>query len=164
MEIIIDDKRGLLTKTQKTKIRRYVISVWKDEESFYDETDNVLAMIHYNPDTTEKYNFMRFRLETPSRLVLEPAVVKQISPEEKREELRKRLRQKINDTRNIQQKGGRDPKWKAYQDLRSRLPQAAATVVPDPDQVMASPDTYRSMMTMIPNQNPLYQYLSLFNL
>jgi hypothetical protein len=159
MEVVIEDSLGLLTKTQKTKIRRRVVEVWKDEEAFHDEVDGVLSLIHY-PDE-RRYNFIRFDHSTiPDRLTLRFEFIPTPTAEEKREELRKKLHQKLK----INRKVGVDPLWRAYDQLRTRLPANSQLIIPDPDKVRADPETYKNMMTMIPSQNPVHQYLSMFSL
>jgi hypothetical protein len=135
--------------------------VWTgDEDAFYGEIDNILSSISYAETTQTPYNFIRFHKDIHSRLVLEFQYVVETTPEEHRRELRKKLMTRIN----IQKKAGSDPKWKAYDRLRSHLPEHMRSTVPSPDQVAAQPETYRNMLTMIPQQNPLHAYLSLFSL
>lgn len=159
MEIVIGDPQGILTKTQKTKIRRMVASVWKDEEAFHEQVEDVLSSIHYPDD--RRYNFIRFEHSAvPDRLMLDFEFVHAPSAEERRAALRKKLRDRLRYTRKL----GVDPLWRAYETLRSRLPANSQMVVPDPDKVRADPETYKNMMTMIPSQNPVHQYLSMFSL
>lgn len=159
MEIVIGDPLGILSKTQRQKIRRMVTGIWTNEETFHDQVEDVLSSIHYPDD--RRYNFIRFEHNSiPDRLTLDFEFTPTPSAEEKRAALRKKLHAKLRSSR----KSGVDPLWRAYETLRSRLPANSQMIVPDPDKVRADPETYKNMMTMIPSQNPVHQYLSMFSL
>lgn len=167
MEIIIQDPLNILSKTQKTKIRRYVREVWKTDDAFYDHIDTILSLIHYSEDTHERYNTLRFHTDTVStpRLTLCFDYIPQQTAKDKRKILLNKLHSYMKNKRNGKKnKTGSDPLWKAYESLHSRVPAHVKPMIPTPDQINAQPDIYRNMLSMLPAQNPLSSYLALFSL
>jgi hypothetical protein len=162
MEVIIQDPLDILSKTQKTKIRRQVRSIWTTEDAFYDEIDAVLSSIHYPEDIQNRYNTIRFHTDTiHANLTLCFDYIPEQTAEEKRQILLNKLHSRIKGEKN---KNSSDPQWKAYESLHSRVPSNVKSMIPTPDQVRAHPDMYRNMLSMLPAQNPLSSYLSLFSL
>lgn len=163
MEIEIQEENGkqILSKTQKQKIRRFVREVWTDEAGFYDHIEEVLGQIHYDPiHQDQRYNHIDHSLVHEKRLVL---VFKTI-PMETEEERRKKLKQKWKDAMETRRHAAAhvDPQEQMYQRLRQQLPEEQRKIIPKPSHVRENPDLYKQMMTMLPNQNPLCQYLSSF--
>ena len=151
-----------LSKTQKKKLRNTIKETWTgDEDAFRDATERILESIYYDEKETEKYNVLKFDYCEPlNRMEIILDHVKMETPEERREMLRKKLHAKLKDSKRPQ--AYTDPKWEAYEQMRSRLPLQNRGMIPSPTQVLANEEMYRNMMTMIPNQNPLHKYLSLF--
>lgn len=163
MEIEIQEEDGqkLLSKTQKQKIRRLVRGVWADEMSFYDHIDDILHQIHYDPMHEDmRYNHIEHNLVDGKNLVLLFKRLHIETPQERRNRLRKKLRNVIQNKKhpiaNV------DVKEQTYQRLYQQLPAEQRRIIPTPTQIKSNPDMYRQMTTMLPAQNPLREYLSLF--
>lgn len=157
MDIVIDDPLNIISKTQRKKIRKTVVDVWKDEDSFNEEIYNILEKIFYT-DENQKYNVCKYDYTNHNnRLVLHFEIVQLETQESKRKELLNKLHNKLKSKQHIN-----DPQWQMYEKIKNRLPEANKHLIPSPDKVKNDLDTYKTMMTMIPNQNPLYQYLSMF--
>jgi hypothetical protein len=161
MEIEIQEEGGqnLLSKTQKQKVRRLVQGVWTDDAGFYDHHDSILQQVHYDP-MHEAYNHIEHNLVHDRHLVLLFRRVPIETPGERRAQLRKKLREAIQ--RKQRPVAHPDPIEQTYARLCQQLPEEQRRVIPRPSQVRSNLDMYKQMMTMIPNQNPLHQYLSLF--
>ena len=161
IEIQEENNQQLLSKTQKQKIRKIVKELWTDEMEFYDHIENILEQIHYDPVHDDlQYNHIEHNLRNEKHLVLLFKKIHIETPEERREQLRKKLKQAIrNKKRPIAQV---DPHEQMYQRLCQQLPEEQRRMIPAPSQVKANLDMYKQMMTMLPNQNPLCQYLSSF--
>jgi hypothetical protein len=160
MEVVIHDCD--LSKMQKLKLRRKIREVWTgDEDAFHDKTEEILNTIYY-ANGEEQYNVMKFDYCKPlNKMEVTLERIDMETPEKRREQLRQKLREKIHQKRpNLRH--GKDPRWEMYEQMRSRVPESAKAMIPSPDQVTANEEMYKSMMTMMPNQNPLHQYLSLF--
>jgi len=165
MEIEIKDRNGILSKTQKQKIRKAVKDVWDGEDNFHDHIEKILETLHYADGIHEdlKYNFCDFDYYgDKNKLELDFKHVHLETPEERRNKLRNRLRAvldaKKRPTRNI----NIDPQLQMYKQICSQIPEENRKMIPKPDQVRANLEMYKNMMTMIPNENPLYKYLSTF--
>lgn len=163
MEIEINEENGqkLLSKTQKQKIRRIVKEVWTDEMEFYDHIENIIDQVHYDPINEDmKYNHIEHNLKNNQHLVLVFKKIHIETSEERREKLRKKLKNVIHSKKHPV--ANTDPHEQMYQRLCQQLPEGQRQIVPKPSQVRSNLDMYKQMMTMLPNQNPLYQYLSAF--
>ena len=161
MEIEIQEENGqaFLSKTQKQKIRRIVRELWTDELGFYDHMDKVLAQVHYTDEQT-RYNYIEHNLTDEKHLVLLFKKVHIETAEERRQKLRQKLREAIQTKKH--RVAHADPQEDMYQRLCQQLPEEQRRIIPKPSQVRENLDMYKQMMTMLPNQNPLYQYLSTF--
>lgn len=159
IEIQEENNQHLLSKTQKQKIRRLVKEKWTDEYGFYDHLDDILRQIHYDPVyETQQYNHIEHDLRDDKHLVL---LFKRIeTSQDRRKDLLKKLKQAIHQKKHASYQP--DPLEQAYQQLCQRLPQEQQHIIPKPSQVQENKEMYRQMLTMIPRENPLYQYLSLF--
>lgn len=161
IEITEENNQQLLSKTQKQKIRRLVKEVWDDEMGFYDHIEDVLGQIYYDPLHEDmKYNHIEHNLVDKNHLRLVFKRVHIETPEERRKNLQKKLKNAIHN-----KKHGvvyTDPHEKMYQQLCQQLPEQQRKIIPKPSHVKANLDMYRQMLTMIPNQNPLHQYISGF--
>lgn len=158
LNIIINDPITVLSKTQRKKIRKMVTEKWNPdlEYEFTEELDKMLSEIYYD-DETKRYNMCKFeycRHNECLTLMFEQVHIQTV--EERHEELRKKLHDKMKTKHNAA-----NPEWKMYEQIRSRMPEAQKKMIPDPDKVRSDMTTYRTMMTMLPNQNPIYQYLSM---
>ena len=163
MEIEIQEENGrhILSKTQKQKIRRLVREVWTDEAGFYDHIETILGQVHYDPiHKDQEYNHIDHSLVHEKRLVLVFKTVPMETPEERRKKLKQKLKNAIDSRRH--QAANVDPQEQMYQRLCQQLPEEQRKIIPKPSHVRENLDMYKQMMTMIPNQNPLYQYLSSF--
>lgn len=161
IEIQEENNQTLLSKTQKQKIRRFVRSVWKDEVDFYDHLDNVLQQVHYDPLHEDmKYNHIEHNLANDRHLVLLFKRIHIETPEERRQKLRKRLKNVIQNKKH--HVVARDPCEQAHLRLCQQLPDEQRRIIPNPTQVRSNLEMYRQMLTMIPQQNPFHQYLSMF--
>lgn len=159
MNIIIEDPLNSVSKTQRKKIRQMVMKVWDidEQERFHDDVDRILENIHYEDDT-KKYNVCKFDYtDHNKRLVLYFDKVHIQTKEDRRKELLEKLHSKLK-----VKKHATDPQWQMYEKLKSRMPEANKNMIPTPDQVKNNLEMYRTMMTMIPNQNPLHEYLAMF--
>lgn len=161
IEICEENDQKLLSKTQKQKIRRIVKEVWTDEMDFYDHIENILDQVHYDPINEDmKYNHIEHNLKDSQHLVLVFKKIHIETPEERRDKLKKKLKNAIQSKKrpvaNI------DPHEQMYQQLCQQLPEAQRRIIPKPSHVRENLDMYKQMMTMLPNQNPLCQYLSKF--
>lgn len=154
LQIDIKDPENKISKTQKRKLRQWIALHWKGEEAFYDQLDSVLELIVYS-EGIKPYNRLSFDLDRENLLVLHFSRIE----EETLEEKRKALKQKIQAKYSKQTKN--DPTWKAYYQLKSKLPHVAEKFLPNPDQVMANLEMYRAMMQNIPSHHPVHQYLKL---
>lgn len=160
MEILINPNgECCLSKTQKKKLRKTIQEAWTgDEDAFREQTDGILETLHYEDAALPRYNMFRFDYCRPlNRMEVILEHVEMETAEERRERLRKKLHSRLK--KNHAQK---DARWEAYEKMRSRLPAQNRSMLPSPTQVMANEEMYRNMMSMIPNQNPLHQYLSMF--
>ena len=170
MEIIFKEEgeKSLLSKTQKQKLRHKIKEMWVDEETFYNQIENVLAMIHYpeNCAETDKYNMIKFHYNSMTNsLILEMIHI----PVETAEERTIRLRKKLQEARK-RMHGGRggggkkslDPRWEMYETIKNQIPIAQRNMIPNPDSIQNNLEMYRNMLTMIPTQNPLHKYISMF--
>lgn len=159
IEIQEEDNRQILSKTQKQKIRRIVKELWVDETSFYDHLEDVLNSVHYMNEE-DRYNHIEHNLKSENHLVLLFRKVHIETPEERRKKLQKKLQnviqQKKRPLANI------DPQEQLYQRLCQQVPQQQRNLIPKPTDVRSNLDMYRQMITMMPAQNPLRQYLSTF--
>lgn len=163
MEIEIQEEgnQNLLSKTQKQKVRRLVKEIWKGDMDFYDHIDDVLQHVHYDPLHEDiRYNHIEHNLVNDKHLVL---LFKRIHIETS-DERRLKLRQKLRDAMQTRKRptANLDPMEQTYIRLCQQLPEEQRKIIPKPSQVRSNLDMYKQMMTMIPNQNPLYQYLALF--
>lgn len=159
MEIEIVEESPTLSKTQKQKIRQNVRKVWVDEASFYDHIDWVLGQIHY-PDDVERYNHIDHNLHANNRLVLTLKRIHTETDAERRDALRKKLRAAIAAKKHAP--ANVDPQEQIHQKLCRLLPQEQQALLPKPSQVRANPELYRPMMTALPHQNPVRQYIASF--
>lgn len=159
MEIQIVDPQQIISKTQRTKIRRMVAEKWIDSDDFLEHIDTILQSIHY--ETQQPYNILRFdhdKIRNAVTLMFEYQ-----DEEKKRNDLRQRLKQKIRNFKNHRQpQSEKDEAERMYNHLKHNLPSAQQQLIPSPAQIRSNPETYRPMMTMLPNQHPVYKYLSLF--
>lgn len=162
IEIQEENNQQLLSKTQKQKIRRLVKQVWTTEEDFYDHLDEILTQIHYDPIILQEqqYNHIEHNLKNERHLVLFFKRIHMETPEERRNKLIQKLKNTIQQKKHASFHP--DPQTQAYQQLCQRLPKEQQNIIPKPSQVKENIDMYRQMMTMIPRENPLHQYLSLF--
>jgi hypothetical protein len=168
MEIHFKEPEGVnvLSKMQKQKLRRKIKEMWISEEKFLDQIEEVLATIHY-PETcveTEKYNMIKFDYDSmTNRLELEMQNIREETSEERRARLVKKLRE--SQTRRHSRPSSAassDPRWEMYEKIRNHVPQGQRNMIPDPDSVSNNLEMYRTMLTMIPAQNPLHKYISMF--
>lgn len=150
-EILIQDEEEIISKTQRKKIRQWIISHWQGEEPFYDQLDSVLGLVAY-PEGKTAYNRLAFDLEENKLLLKFSRVVEDSS---KKDHLRKKLRAKLKKA------DPQDLVWKTYQQLKSRLPHVASKFLPDPDQVAANTEMYRAMMNGMPANHPILNYLKM---
>ena len=161
IEIQEENNQTLLSKTQKQKIRRFVKEIWTDEMEFYDHIDKILEQIHYDPVHQDlKYNHIEHNLQNEKNLLLVFKKIHIETAEERREKLRKKLKEKIQTKKHAVSQV--DPHEQMYQRLCQQLPEEQRRIIPKPSHVKSNLDMYKQMMTMLPNQNPLYQYLSSF--
>lgn len=161
IEIREPNNQQLLTKTQKQKIRKLVKDLWKDEIEFYDQIDTILESIHYSTTHEHlKYNHIEHNLIDERHLSLAFKKIHIESPEERREKLRKKLHEKIQAKKHAV--ANADPQEQMYQRLTQSLPEAQRRILPKPSQVRSNVEMYKQMMTMLPNDNPLYKYLATF--
>lgn len=161
IEIQEENNQNLLSKTQKQKIRRLVKEVWTDEMEFYDHIDKILEQIHYDPiHESLKYNHIEHNHINDKHLVL---LFKHIHIETT-EERRGKLRQKLKNAIQMKKRpvAHVDPHEQMYQRLYQQLPEEQRRIIPKPSHVKANLEMYKQMITMLPNQNPLCQYLSSF--
>lgn len=161
LNIVIEDPKNVLTKTQRKKIRKLVVEKWVEEEEdlFQEELENILEQIHYE-DEKDRYNVCKFEYTKHNMcLTLKFESIHIKTKEEIRLELVKKLREKTGANKNDKRR--RDPVWTMYEKIKSRLPESNKNIIPNPDMVRANMDTYRAMMTMLPNQNPIHEYLSM---
>lgn len=165
MNIHIKDPQSLLSQTQKQKLRKFVRSLWeKDEEDFINHVDEVLNSIHY-PPTSIKYNEMKFDHDKTTNILTIDLSYR--DPEEHHNQLKMKLKNKIKNLkdRRFSQKtteSHQDPAEQMYQTLRNGMPAGQQSMLPSPTQIRANPQMYQAMMSMIPNQNPIYKYLTMF--
>lgn len=158
-----EDNKSILTKTQKKKIRKLVMESWREEEIglFHEELDKILEKIHYE-DEKDRYNMCKFEHSKHNNcLTLHFENVHIQTKEERRQELVKKLREKLSGSDREQKKRRQDPIWDMYTKIRSRLPVSNKNIIPNPDEVRNNMETYRAMMTMLPAQNPIHEYLSM---
>lgn len=161
IEIQEENNQTLLSKTQKQKIRRLVKDIWTDEMEFYDHIDKILEQVHYDPIHTDlKYNHIEHNLQNDKHLVLVFKKIHMETAEERREKLRQKLKNAIQTKKRAV--AHVDPHEQMYQRLCQQLPEEQRRIIPKPSHVKENLDMYKQMMTMLPNQNPLYQYLSAF--
>lgn len=161
IEIQEENNQTLLSKTQKQKIRRLVKEMWKDEMDFYDQIDAILEQIHYDPLHADlKYNHIEHNLVHEKHLVLLFKKIHIETAQERREKLRQKLRKVIQTKKHATSHV--DPQEQMYQRLCQQLPEEQRRIIPNPSQVKTNLDMYKQMMTMLPHQNPFYQYLSSF--
>lgn len=153
IDIVEEGNAALMSQTLKKKIRRHVRQMWTDEAGFYDHIEGVLQMARC-------YNHIEHDLKPNNRLVLTFKNIHIETPEERREALRKKLRAAIATKKHAP--ANLDPQEQMHQKLCRLLPQEQQAVIPTPAQVRANPDVYRSMMTVLPHQNPVRQYLASF--
>lgn len=159
IEIREEGNQNILSKTQKQKVRRIVAKLWTDEMAFYDHIDSVLEEVHYDPIHEDlKYNHIEHNLIDEKHLTLTFKRLHIETPEERREKLRKKLKDAIGAKKRPV--AHTDPHEQMYVRLCQQLPEEQRRMIPKPSQVKDNPEMYKQMMTMIPNQNPLYQYLS----
>jgi hypothetical protein len=161
--IVMEDPKGVLTKTQKKKIRKLVSECWNEEEEdlFHEELDKILEKIHYE-DEKDRYNVCKFEHSKHNQcMTLQFEQVHIQTKEERHEELRKKLREKRGDGERSHKKHRQDPVWEMYTKIRNRLPVSNKNIIPNPDEVRNNMDTYRAMMSMLPSQNPIHEYLSM---
>lgn len=162
MEVILDGECALLSKTQKKKVRQMAARYWTgDDAAFLEQSQSILDAIHYEKEDGSRYNMIRHEFDPMTnrlRLFLEMVHIE--TPEEHREKLRK----KLHNTMRLRASGraSPDPRWQMYERLKSHLPLENRAMIPTPDQITANLEMYRNMATMIPNHNPLSQYLALF--
>lgn len=160
IEIVEDGGAAILSKTQKQKIRRLVRQVWVDEASFYDHLDWLLSQIHYPDDENQRYNHIEHDLRANNRLVLTFRRVRMETDAERREALRGKLRAAIATKKHAP--ANADPQEQMHQKLCQLLPREQQALLPKPAQVRANPDAYRPMLSALPHQNPVRQYLASF--
>lgn len=161
IEIQEENNQNILSKTQKQKIRRLVKEIWTDEFSFYDHLDNILEKIHYDPiHENQKYNHIEHQLKNNKYLILLFKQVHMETPKDHRANLLKKLRNAIQQRKHASYHP--DPQTQAYQQLSQQLPQEQQHIIPKPSQVRENPEMYRQMMSVLPHENPLRKYLSLF--
>jgi len=161
MEVQIVDPQQIISKTQRTKIRRMVAEKWINPDDFLEHTDTILKSIHYEGGTKQPYNVLRFdhdKIRNALTLMFEYQDL-----DKKRNDLRQRLKQKIRNFKDHRQpQTEKDEAERMYAHLKNNLPSAQQQLIPSPTQIRSNPETYRPMMTMLPNQHPVYKYLSLF--
>jgi hypothetical protein len=167
MNIHIGDPLQILSKMQKQKIRDMVRKVWKDDESFYDHIESILERIYYHDTTKDRYNMIKFDFDRHTGTLRLDFERKSIEKEKDTHDiLQQKLRQKIKNLRNgrmgVKSPAEDDPAVRMYNQLNNNLPVSQRQLIPTPDAVRANPAMYQSMMTMLPNQNPVYKYLSMF--
>lgn len=161
IEIQEENNQNMLSKTQKQKIRRLVKQVWTNDTDFYDHIDNIIQQIHYDPlYKHQEYNHIEHNLVKDRHLILLFKRIHIETPEERRRNLSKKLKTAIQQKKHPSFHP--DPQTQAYHQLCQQLPQEQKHIIPKPSHVKENIDMYRQMMTMIPNENPLYKYLSLF--
>lgn len=157
IEIVEETDTPILSKTQKQKIRRLVNGIWVGIDGFYDKMDDILAQIHYAPEV-KPYNHIDPNLYSDKRLILTFKHVHTETLEERREFLRKKLRHAIGSKKRPTP--NQDPHEQMYKRICQQLPEEQRHIVPSPKQVRENTDTYRQMMTILPTNNPVRQYLS----
>jgi len=161
IEIREENDQKYLSKTQKQKIRRIVKEVWTDEMEFYDHIENILNEVHYDPvHESLKYNHIEHNVVDDRHLSLVFNLIHIETPEERREKLRKKLKNAIDKKKHPVAQA--DPQEQMYQRLSQQLPEEQRRILPKPSQVRANLDMYRQMITMLPNENPLCKYLMTF--
>lgn len=161
IEIQEENNQKILSKTQKQKIRQLVKNVWKDDMDFYDHIDDIIHQIHYDPIHKDKqYNHIEHNMPNNKHLVLLFKKIHIETPEERQKILRQKLRNAIKNKKH--KPSCVDAKEQTYQRLCQQLPMEQRRIIPSPTQVLANPDMYRQMLTMLPSNNPLRQYLSMF--
>lgn len=161
IEIQEENNQKILSKTQRQKARRLVKEIWTDEMGFYDHIDNILGQLNYDPIHEDlKYNHIEHNLIDEKHLNLLFKRIHIETPEERREKLKKKLKGVIEAKKRPVAHA--DPHEQMYTRLCQQLPEEQRRVIPKPSHVRDNIDMYKQMMTMIPNQNPLYQYLATF--
>lgn len=161
IEIQEENNQKILSKTQKQKIRRLVKNVWKDEMDFYDHIDDILQQVHYDPiHKDQPYNHIEHNMPNDKHLVLLFKKIHIETPEERQKMLRQKLRNAIKNKKHAQSYV--DVKEQTYQRLCQQIPVEQRRIIPSPAQVQANLEIHRQMLTMLPSNNPLHQYLSMF--
>lgn len=142
MNYEIDDPLDLLSKTQKSKIRKML----------NDNIDKkrILSSIYYQD---EKLHYKDIHIEK----VNDQLIKVHFSLKDPKEELRQKLRFKLQNASQLRSNMYKDECWKLYYqilnhpNIRSIPNESLIKAVPNPDQIREQKDTYRMINQMNPN-------------
>lgn len=140
MDIHIVDPLEKLSKNQKSKIR----GLYNEGK----EKNEILETIHY-VDTNFRYkNFVEEKIS-------EKAVKLTFQQNDNLEELRAKLRAKLQKKSTNRCNLYKNEAWKMYEQLvqqsMERLAENASKTIPNPDQVKQNAEMYKMMLQNIPN-------------
>lgn len=142
MEYIIIDNQNYLSKTQKSKIRSMLRDGLNKKE--------ILEKIHYEDSTKRYKDYILEKINERQMKVV-------FHTKDHHDELKERLKHKIQNKEILRNNNYKDDSWKMYYQLIQHptiqaLPnESIKNAIPTPDQIKQQKDVYKMINKMNPN-------------
>jgi len=148
MNIEILDPLNKISKSQKIKIK----TLYKEGKTVFD----ILSKVHYT-DENFKYGDLEEEKVSENYIKLKFIVGDQKDPVSEREELRQKLKSKLQNRSTIRTATYKNDAWKMYYQvinhptIKSLPDETIKKAIPNPDDVKKNADAYRMMNAVNPN-------------